>query len=79
MVSMLLDRCDDMVEARNLHKQPPLHRVVGGGRKENVRVLLERGASVSAEDRCGRDPRDVAAEKKHVEVVEMLDDVPSPA
>lgn len=77
MVPTLLHYCDEGVEARNFHNQTPLHHAAREGRKENVRILLENGASISAEDRWGRTPRDLAAENKHVEVVEMLDGVPS--
>lgn len=77
MVPTLLPYCDEGFEARNFHNRTPLHHAARGGRKENVRILLENGACISAEDRWGRTPRDLAAENKHVEVVEMLDGVPS--
>jgi hypothetical protein len=74
MVLLLLERYKDMVEARNLHKQTPLHHAAGGGQSDNVMLLLKMGASIHAEDRWGRTPRDLAAENKHVEVVEILDE-----
>jgi ankyrin repeat protein len=73
MVLLPLKRYKDMVEARNLHKKTPLHHAAGG-QSDNVMLLLKMGASIHAEDRRGRTPRDLAAENKHVEVVEILDE-----
>jgi pectate lyase len=50
----------------------PLHSAVRAGHKDIVGSLITKGADVNAEDKWGRTPLQVAKDKGHTEIVELL-------
>lgn len=56
----------------------PLHEAARNGQAGSVRVLLKAGADPAMRDADGKTPRDLASEKNHAAVAELLR-VPTPA
>ncbi|NIN67511.1 MAG: ankyrin repeat domain-containing protein, partial [Anaerolineae bacterium] len=50
----------------------PLHKAAFGGNVELARLLLERGADVAAMTDDGRTPLDIAIERGHAELADVL-------
>ena len=51
----------------------PLMMAASGGRIKIVKFLLDRGADVTAMDNKGRTARDIAVERKRVDVQKLLE------
>jgi ankyrin repeat protein len=60
------------VEARDNDGWTPLHIAAGMGRKDAVRLFLENGADIGAEDRWRETPVDHASTWHHYHVVVLL-------
>ncbi|KLU86656.1 hypothetical protein MAPG_05668 [Magnaporthiopsis poae ATCC 64411] len=52
--------------------QTPLHLAAANGRKDTVRLLLNRGASMAAKERASRMPLHLAAANGHEDVTRLL-------
>jgi ankyrin repeat protein len=50
----------------------PLHMAARNGHENTVKMLLTKGADASLKSKAGRTPMDLAKEKNHPEVVELL-------
>jgi ankyrin repeat protein len=71
-VRLLLEHGAD-INAQDQDGQTPLHWAVNVTlRVELVRVLLEHGADVEAKDKNGKTALQLAADKRHDEVVKLL-------
>ena len=72
VVQLSLDRGADINTQRNGDCQTPLHTTVYRKCIEVVRVLLEHGADVGAEDKRGRTPFELAKEHGYNEIMKLL-------
>jgi ankyrin repeat protein len=70
---LLLEKGADPNPADKLGKLTPLHYAAWSGDVELVRVLLAGKGDREAEDEGGRTPLDLAKQRKHSEVVKMLE------
>ena len=50
----------------------PLHNAFSEGRKDVALMLIERGANVTEKGSYGKTPVDLAHEKCHMELIELL-------
>ena len=57
---------------RDARGETPLWVAASDGQAKVVRVLIDAGADVNATDERNRGPLDVAMERKHMELAEML-------
>jgi ankyrin repeat protein len=55
-----------------MHGRCPLHRASRRGHAGVARMVIERGAGVSAQDKYGKTPLHLPSQVGHVEVVHML-------
>ena len=67
-----VDEVGGDADDRSAHAGSALHKAVGRGHADVVRLLLEKGADRNLEDRQGRTPLDLAEEKGREEIAEML-------
>ena len=73
VVRLLLDHgADPNILARIQQGNTPLHRASRSGRIEIVRLLVEHGASVEAQDDGGMTPLDVASGEQREEIIKLL-------
>ena len=62
IIKIMLEKEGADVDARNESGWTPLHTAANYGRVEAIKVLLEAGAKVNAEDTFGKPPLDLAME-----------------
>lgn len=62
------------INAKDAQKETPLHKAAAGGEKceEVAQVLLSKGADVNAVNEKGLTPLDIALNKQHAKMVEIL-------
>ena len=73
VVRLLLDHgANPNILARIQQGNTPLHRASRSGRIEIVRLLVEHGASVEAQDDAGMTPLDVASGEQREEIIKLL-------
>ncbi len=72
-VRALLTSQATVVNARNEHGATALHYAVARGDVDMARWLVERGADMSAEDRAGRTPLDMANGRGHRAMEKFLE------
>ncbi len=72
MAKILLD-AGAQVDAHGIDGWTPLHSAASQGHAELVRLLLERGADPDARLRGGLTARDLAAQSRYTDVIEVLD------
>jgi len=65
-LEVLLAQQPDLVRARNAEDMTPLHfALLFGGRSDAARILIEKGADVTAADKFGQTPLHMAAVEGH--------------
>lgn len=71
LAQVLIDAGAD-ISATQLHGHTPLHYAAANGLETIVRRLLERGADRSVRDKTGKTASDLAREKAHVALADLL-------
>ncbi len=73
LVKLLIDRGADVNQRGGLHSETPLHFAAQYGNVELVKLLLEAKADPTAKEFRGKTPLDVAKERKHPDIVKLLE------
>ena len=72
-MKLLIDRGADVNQRGGLHSETPLHFAAQYGNVELVKLLLEAKADPTAKEFRGKTPLDVAKERKHPDIVKLLE------
>lgn len=72
MVKLLCEK-DANKDAQDLEERTPIFLAASEGKVQAVKVLIDAGASLEITDQKDRSPRDVALEKHHFDVANLLE------
>ncbi|WP_341816915.1 ankyrin repeat domain-containing protein [Wolbachia endosymbiont (group A) of Agelastica alni] len=67
-----VEKRGDINSAESEYGWTPLHCVVYYNRKDVVSILIDQGADISAKDKDGKTPFEIASEQNHTEVANFL-------
>jgi ankyrin repeat protein len=73
LVKLLIDRGADVNQHGGLYSESPLHFAAQDGNVELVKLLLQAKADPKAKEWHGKTPLDLAKERKHPDVVKLLE------